>query len=109
MLNSVTRFFFVSGEEVIKGLKEELKNNVSDGRSGLLKLSDETVSHKLLWEVKRKNIRKVLLGWDQLKRPDKPILFVEPINQRSVVVSITLRDGCPIITKLKGTFNDDFF
>lgn len=87
---------------MIKALKEELKNNISDGRSGLLKLSDETVSQKLLWEVKRKNIRKVLLGWDQLKRPDKPLLSVQPINQRSVVVSITLRDGCPIITKLKG-------
>uniref|UniRef100_A0A336KHI4 CSON007468 protein n=1 Tax=Culicoides sonorensis TaxID=179676 RepID=A0A336KHI4_CULSO len=82
-------------------LKEELKNNISDGRSGLLKLSDETVSQKLLWEVKRKNIRKVLLGWDQLKKPDKPILFVEPINQTSIVVSISLKDGCPIITKVK--------
>ncbi|XP_063700949.1 ankyrin-repeat and fibronectin type III domain-containing 1 [Culicoides brevitarsis] len=88
-------------EEVIKGLKEELKNNISDGRSGLLKLSDETVSQKLLWEIKRKNIRKVLLGWDQLKKPEKPILFVEPVNQRSVVVSISLKENCPIITKVK--------
>lgn len=93
---------YSKGEETIKRLKDELKTNFSDLGSGLLKLSEENVSQKMMWELRKKNIKRMLMGWDQLKKPDKPDLMVEPINPTNVIVSLTIRDPIPIITKLKG-------
>lgn len=100
---------YSKGEETIKRLKDELKTNFSDLGTGLLKLSEENVSQKMMWELRKKNIKRMLMGWDQLKKPDKPDLMVEPINPTNVIVSLTIRDPIPIITKLKGKLTDAIF
>lgn len=91
---------------IIKRLKDEVRNNlnekqtaaneeVTDGSSG-------GVSEPLVWERRRKSIRRLILGWDQLKKPDKPKLLVEPIAADAVMVAIALKDNGSIITKIKG-------
>lgn len=59
-------------------------------------------AEQLMWDRRRRIVRRLLLGWDQLKRPDKPRLFVEPIAADSVMVALLLKESGAIITKIKG-------
>lgn len=84
---------------ILKRLKEEVRNNLIEATS---KKVDEKPKIDDAWERRRKSIRRLILGWDQLKRPDKPKLLVEPIAPDSVMVAISIKESGPIITKIKG-------
>lgn len=95
---SITKYLLLHGgtesdqvEAIVERLKEEIRNNLNDERS----------TAEQAWERRRKSIRRILVGWDNLKKPEKPKLFVEPISRDSVLVEISLRETSTIITKLR--------
>lgn len=87
---------------ILKRLKDEVRNNINNDAGGSeAKLAGKDVE-QAVWERRRRSVRRLILGWDQLKKPDKPRLLVEPIASDAVMVALSLREGSSIITKIKG-------
>lgn len=85
---------------ILKRLKDEIRNNIIESATK----TEDKIEHKVdstVWERRRKSIRRLILGWDQLKRPEKPKLIVEPIAADSVMVGLTIKESSSIITKIK--------
>lgn len=104
---AITKYLLQNGgtesdecEMILKRLKDEVRNNLIEATKGDEKPKQDT--EVAVWERRRKSIRRLILGWDQLKRPDKPKLLVEPISPDSVMVALSIKDCSAIITKIKG-------
>lgn len=56
-----------------------------------------------MWERRLRGLRRMILGWDQLKPPDPPYLIaVDVTNINSVMLRVQESCDGPIATKFKG-------